>query len=176
MFHVFHMAHSGPLVAHVLPPPNVNSFVLGGPAVNKHTLCPRSSGGVHHRSLYDVDMAPDSLLRLPRVRSHLLADAAVLLAHLVAVHDGLRRPAHALAPRPVRSPRQLPRWPTTPCTRTGAMEPSGVAHILTSLLAVGVTAQVVSPACSGMWRYETSMASPLTWRCVITLSMGLFLF
>jgi hypothetical protein len=29
----------------------------------------RSSGGVQHRSLHDVDMAPESLIDLPRVRS-----------------------------------------------------------------------------------------------------------
>ena len=133
--------------------------------INKHSRSitearTRSSCWVHNRSLQDVNMAPDSLLDLLRVRSRhcslmrpscspasspstmasdalhthsrtvlavcsprrlqrtvlfaprdatrlapcaapaLLADAAVLLARLVAVHNGLRRPAHALAPRP----------------------------------------------------------------------------
>ena len=59
-----------------------------------------------------------------------LANAAVLLARLVAVHDGRRHPAHAPATRPVRAPRRRPQWSTIPCTRTSAMEPKGVVQVL----------------------------------------------
>jgi hypothetical protein len=50
-----------------------------------------------------VLIAPSDATRLaPCETPALLADVAVLLALLVTVHNGLRRPAHALAPRPVR--------------------------------------------------------------------------
>jgi hypothetical protein len=79
---------------------------------------------------------PPQMMMMPFICScrNLLVDVVVLLALLANVHNGWRRPAHALAHRPFRSPRHLPHIVLfAPCD---ASRLAPLSHSLVCLLVV----------------------------------------